>query len=72
MARREYFKPSAIRLAETARNVGPTASFYTISMGSGAIGYAISTVDTLPDAIRAQDLPEPLREKTEAALPEPA
>ena len=55
MARREYFKPRDIRLAETARTVGPTASFYTISMGSGAIGYAISTVDTLPDTIRTQD-----------------
>ena len=55
MARREYFKPSAIRLAEAARTVGPTASFYSISMGSGAIGYAISTVDTLPDTIRTRD-----------------
>jgi transglutaminase-like putative cysteine protease len=44
-----------MRLAEAARTVGPTASFYTISMGSGAIGYATSTVDTLPDAIRVQD-----------------
>ena len=44
-----------MRLAETARTIGPTASYYTISMGSGAIGYAISTVDTLPDTIRTQD-----------------
>jgi hypothetical protein len=35
--------------------VGPTASYYTISMGAGPIGYATSTVDTLPDEIRVQD-----------------
>lgn len=55
LAKREYFKPSAIRLAEAAQSVGPGASFYSISMGSGPIGYASSTVDTLPDEIRVQD-----------------
>jgi hypothetical protein len=42
-------------LAEAARTVGPTASYYTISMGGGPIGYAVSTVDTFPTEIRAQD-----------------
>lgn len=55
LVRREYFKPTATRLAESARTIGPTAGYYTISMGSGAIGYAVSTVDTLPDTIRTQD-----------------
>lgn len=55
LVRREYFKPRAIRLAEAAQTVGPGASYYTISMGSGPIGYASSTVDTLPDEIRVQD-----------------
>jgi hypothetical protein len=55
LARREYFKTSTVRLAEAARTVGPTASYYTVSMGAGPIGYATSTVDTLPDEIRVQD-----------------
>jgi len=50
-----YFKPAALRLAEAAQTVGPGASFYAISMGSGPIGYASSTVDTLADTIRVQD-----------------
>ena len=44
-----------VRLAEAARGVGPTASYYTIQMGGGPIGYAVSTVDTLPSEIRVQD-----------------
>ncbi len=44
-----------VRLAEAARAVGPAASYYTISMGGGPIGYAVSNVDTLPSEIRVQD-----------------
>jgi len=56
LAKREYLRPGATRFAEAARTVGPGASFYTISMGSGPIGYASSTVDTLPGEIRVQDV----------------
>ena len=55
LAKREYLKPASVRLAEAALNVGPGASYYAISMGSGPIGYASSTVDTLADTIRVQD-----------------
>ena len=55
LVRREYFQTSTVRLAEAARTVGPTASYYTIAMGGGPIGYATSTVDTLPDEIRVGD-----------------
>ena len=55
LAKREFFKPAALRLAEAAQTVGPGSSFYAISMGSGPIGYATSTVDTLGDTIRVQD-----------------
>ena len=55
LVRREYFQTSAVRLAEAARTVGPTASYYTIAMGGAPIGYATSTVDTLPREIRVQD-----------------
>ncbi len=54
--RREYFKPSALRLREAALRVGPGAEFYTISMGGAAIGYASSTVDTTPAGLGVQDL----------------
>jgi hypothetical protein len=54
--RREYFKPTAIRIREAALRVGPGAEFYTISMGGAPIGYASSTVDTSGDGIGVQDL----------------
>ncbi|MDP3773773.1 MAG: transglutaminase-like domain-containing protein [Gemmatimonadales bacterium] len=47
LLKREYFKSSTIRLAEAATRVGPGASYYTLSMGGGPIGYAASTVDTI-------------------------
>ena len=55
LAKREYFQPSAMRFAEAARTVGPSTSFYSVSMGAGPIGYASYTVDTLPGEIRVQD-----------------
>ncbi len=47
LLKREYFKPTSVRLAEAATRVGPGASYYTLSMGGGPIGYASSTVDTV-------------------------
>ena len=35
--------------------MGPTSSYYAISTTGGPIGYAVSTVDTLPDQLRVQD-----------------
>jgi hypothetical protein len=54
--RREYFKPSALKLQEAALRVGPGAEFYAITMGAGPIGYASSTVDTTPEGLRVQDM----------------
>jgi len=56
LVRREYFKPSALRLREAALRVGPGAEFYAVSMGGGPVGYASTTVDTTPQGIRVQDL----------------
>ncbi len=56
LVRREYFKPSAVRLEEAALRVGPGAEFYAISMGAGPIGYASTTVDTTAEGLRVQDL----------------
>ena len=35
-------------LAEAAARLGPGASYYTLTMGTGPIGYASSIIDTLP------------------------
>ena len=56
LVRREYFKPSALRLEEAALRVGPGAEFYAISMGTAPIGYRSVTVDTTAEGLRVQDL----------------
>ncbi len=56
LVRREYFKPSGVRLQEATLRIGPGAEFFAVSMGGGPIGYASSTVDTTPDGIVVQDL----------------
>jgi hypothetical protein len=56
LVRREYFKPSAVRLEEAALRVGPGAEFYAISMGGAPIGYRSVTVDTTAEGLRVQDL----------------
>ena len=54
--RRVYFPSSALRIREAALRVGPGAEFYAITMGGGPVGYASSTVDTLPAGLRVRDL----------------
>jgi len=53
---REYFKPRAVRLEEAALTVGPGASFYSLALGAGPIGYASSAVDTTPEGLRVRSL----------------
>lgn len=36
--------------------MGPGASYYTVSLGGGPVGYASSTVDTIAEGIRVQDV----------------
>jgi hypothetical protein len=55
LVKREYFKTHAVLLEEAAARVGPGASYYTLSMGGGPIGYAASTMDTTPDGITVQN-----------------
>lgn len=55
LVRREYFKTSAVLLEEAAARVGPGASYYTLAMGGGPIGYAASTIDTTPTGITVQN-----------------
>ena len=53
--KREYFKPRAEVLAEAAAaKVGPSAAYYTLSMGGQPVGYISATTDTLADTIKVQ------------------
>src|SRR3990172_5859110 len=55
LVKREYLKPRAQRLAEEAAlRVGPGSSYYTLTMGSGPVGYVASTIDTTPSGITVQ------------------
>jgi len=56
LVKREYFKSSALRLEEEAvARVGPGASYYTLTMGGGPVGYVASTIDTTPAGITVQN-----------------
>jgi hypothetical protein len=46
-ARREYFRPMAVRLAEASANLVPAASYYSVKLGDATIGYAASQIDTV-------------------------
>ncbi len=46
--KREYFRPGVQTLVESAARLGPGASYYTLTMGEGPIGYASGIIDTAP------------------------
>lgn len=54
--KREFFQSTAARLAEAALAVPPGATFYRLDVGGQQVGFASSTIDTLADSIRVQDL----------------
>lgn len=54
--RREYFQPEVQRLAEAALGLAPGVNFYTLTMGSRAVGQATSRLDTLPDGFALEDV----------------
>lgn len=56
LVKREYFRSTAAKLADAALSVPPGAEYYVLSIGGRPVGYASSTVDTLPDTIRVQDV----------------
>ena len=55
LVKREFFRPSTQLLAEAAARVGPSASYYVLSMGGASIGYATSSIDTTPAGITVQN-----------------
>jgi transglutaminase-like putative cysteine protease len=56
LVRRVYFPSNALRIREAALRVGPGSSFYAVTLGGVPVGYASSTVDTMPRELRVQDL----------------
>lgn len=56
LVKREYFRPTGARLAEAALAVSPGAVFYHIAAHGRQVGFASTTVDTLVDSIRVEDL----------------
>ena len=56
LARREFWRPRGDVLAEAALRLPPGGSFYTLLLGGQQIGYASSTIDTVAEGIRLQDV----------------
>jgi hypothetical protein len=56
LVRREYWPARSAVIAEAALSLPPGSTFYTLSLGGTQIGYASSTVDTLPDGLRLRDV----------------
>ena len=54
--KREYFRPTGARLAEAALAVSPGAFYYHIGAHGRQVGFASTTVDTLIDSIRVEDM----------------
>ncbi len=56
LVRQEYWPARSAVIAEAALSLPPGATFYILSLGGAQIGYASSTVDTLPDGLRLRDV----------------
>ncbi len=56
LVKREVFRSTGARLAEAALSVSPGAMFYRLDLGGQQLGFASSTIDTVPDSIRVEDL----------------
>lgn len=55
MVKREYFRPRAEVLAAAAvARVGPSASYYVLTMGGAPVGYLSNSTDTTPAGITVQ------------------
>jgi hypothetical protein len=52
---RELAEPSGFELSDAVRNVPPGANYYSVTMGGAQIGYAINTVDTVPEGLTVED-----------------
>ncbi|MBX9929545.1 MAG: transglutaminase-like domain-containing protein [Gemmatimonadaceae bacterium] len=55
LAQREFFQSRGTRLADAALQLYPGATFFAVSQGGRHIGFASTTIDTLPDQIDVVD-----------------
>ncbi|MEX1257554.1 MAG: transglutaminase-like domain-containing protein [Gemmatimonadota bacterium] len=53
--RREYFEPELARLAAATLTLAPGTHFYSLRMGSQAIGLSSSRLDTVPEGFLLED-----------------
>lgn len=56
LVKRTYFRSTGAKLAEAALSVPPGAMFYRLDLGGQQTGFASSTIDTLADSIRVEDV----------------
>ena len=56
LVKREVFRSTGARLADAALSVPPGAMFYRLDLGSQQVGFVSSTLDTLTDSIRVEDV----------------
>ena len=56
LVKREVFRPTGARLAAAALAVPPGALFYRLDVGGQQVGYSSTTIDTLPGAIRVENV----------------
>ncbi len=56
LVHRTYWQPRAERLERAVRTLPPGATYYAVFLGGRQVGYASSTVDTLPDTLRVVQL----------------
>jgi hypothetical protein len=56
LVQRHYFRSTGARLAEAALAIPPGATFYRLSLGDASVGFASTTLDTLADSIRVDDV----------------
>ena len=55
LVRRDYFRPDSDRLAEAALRVNPGVVYYAVFQNGNRIGFASSSIDTMPGRIISDD-----------------
>jgi hypothetical protein len=54
-ARREAMRAPAHRMAEIGLRIGPGPSYYQVEIGGKHVGFASTTIDTIPGGVRVTD-----------------
>ena len=56
LVQRHYFRSTGARLAEAALAIPPGATYYRLTLDSAPVGFSSTTLDTLADSIRVDDV----------------